>query len=52
MTTYAMSFIGAGKIAEVWIERLVTTGTMTAERVMASIPRPAALSNFARNIQV
>jgi pyrroline-5-carboxylate reductase len=46
MTTYTMSFIGAGKIAEVWIERLVRTGTITAERIMACDPSASRLEQL------
>ncbi len=35
MNSYTVAFIGAGKISEAWIERLVNSGSLPADHIMA-----------------
>ncbi len=41
-----MAFIGAGKIAEVWMERLIMTGSVSPSDVMACDVRPGRLAQI------
>jgi pyrroline-5-carboxylate reductase len=38
MKSYTVAFIGAGKISETWIERLITSGELLADQIMACDP--------------
>jgi pyrroline-5-carboxylate reductase len=38
MNSYTVAFIGAGKISEAWMERLISSGAVPAEKIMASDP--------------
>jgi pyrroline-5-carboxylate reductase len=38
MNSYTVAFIGAGKISEAWIERLITSNALSADKVMACDP--------------
>jgi hypothetical protein len=38
MNSYTVAFIGAGKISEAWMERLIGSGAVPAEKILASDP--------------
>lgn len=38
MNSNTVAFIGAGKISETWIERLITSGELSADQIMACDP--------------
>lgn len=38
MNSYTVAFIGAGKITEAWIERLIASGELSAAQIMACDP--------------
>ena len=48
MNSYTVAFVGAGKISETWMERLVKSGAVAPDQIMACDPSGSRLSYLNR----
>jgi pyrroline-5-carboxylate reductase len=48
MNSHTIAFIGAGRISEAWIERLIASGTVSADKIMACDPSNERLDYLKR----
>jgi pyrroline-5-carboxylate reductase len=48
MNSHTIAFIGAGRISEAWIERLITSGAVSSDKIMACDPSDERLDYLKR----